>query len=121
MIGRVIGAALLALLLAGPASSDAGAQTANSQENQPAAAPKAKAPAKAAAKSKTRAKKKTKSAMTEPLPKTDVSALKYPPCSRTVTDQCIQIHQRGIDKAYPQCAKIKNSVDKAACIEGTPK
>jgi hypothetical protein len=43
--------------------------------------------------------------------------LDYPPCSKTVKDQCIQLWQKNLVKAYPECAKVKGATNKAACIE----
>jgi hypothetical protein len=45
------------------------------------------------------------------------TALAYPPCSKTVTDHCIQLWQPSLRKAYPACAKIRPAGERAACIE----
>ena len=111
MIRRMLGLALAALLFAAPAWYEAAAQTATDQPAAPAQ------PAKPAAKAKT-VKAKPKA---EPAATTSASSLAYPPCSKTVKDSCIQLWQRDLGKLYPQCSKVKNSIDRAACIEGAAK
>lgn len=136
MIGKVIGIALAALLLAGPSAFEAAAQSSGNQPAAPAApaapkaasgdqpaAPAAAKPAapvkpKAAAAAKTPAKPKTAAAPKAPAePSAAAAALEYPPCSKTVRDRCIQLWQADLGKAYPQCIKLKGPAERAACIE----
>jgi len=106
MIRTMIGVALVTLLFAGPAALDASAQATSTQPSATAT------PAKTPAKSHMAAKKKA-----EPEASATAVGLAYPPCSRTVKDQCIQLWQRNLSTVYPQCAKIKSTVSRAACIE----
>ena len=108
MIRSLIGVALVTLLFAGPAALDASAQSTSGQPNASTAPAKPAAPAKAHMAAKHKA---------APEESTAATGLEYPPCSRTVKDQCIQLWQRNLSKAYPQCSKVKGSASKAACIE----
>jgi hypothetical protein len=111
MIRKVIGTALVTLLFAGPLAFDASAQSSTTQPAQ------SEAPAKAKAAVKSRAAK-AKAAPEESAP---VTGLDYPPCSKTVKDQCIQLWQKNLSQVYPQCAKVKGATSRAACIENAYK
>ncbi|HKO09775.1 MAG TPA: hypothetical protein VJ487_18880 [Alphaproteobacteria bacterium] len=112
MIRKMIGIALVSLLFAGPLAFAASAQSTSDQPGQPAA------PAKPKAAVKSHAAAKPKAAPEESAP---VTGLDYPPCSKTVKDQCIQLWQRNLSQAYPQCAKVKGATSRAACIENAYK
>lgn len=134
MVSKLIGVALVTLLFAGAAALDASAQTSGTQPSQqaapaqpspPAAAAQPSPPAaadqtKPAAKTHAAAKHKPRHVVEEEPAKEEqapVAGMAYPPCSKTVKDQCIQLWQRNLSSAYPQCAKIKGSAARAACIE----
>lgn len=108
MIRSMIGVALVTLLFAGPAALTASAQSAS---GQPGAST---APATSTAPAKPHMAAKHKAAPEESAP---VTGLDYPPCSRTVRDQCIQLWQRNLSTAYPQCSKVRDTVSRASCIE----
>ncbi|MFI4988960.1 MAG: hypothetical protein ACHQF3_16155 [Alphaproteobacteria bacterium] len=107
MISKMIGVALVALLLTGPVAIEATAQASGDQQNQ-TTAPKPKAAVKARTPAKTTA---------APEQSTSAAGMEYPPCSKNVKDQCIQLWQRNLSKAYPQCAGVKGADRRAACIE----
>jgi len=112
MIRKMIGTALVSLLFAGALAFEASAQSSSAQPAQ------TEAPAQPKAAVKSHAAAKAKAAPEESAP---VTGLDYPPCSKTVRDQCIQLWQRNLSQVYPQCAKIKGATSRAACIENAYK
>ena len=126
MVKNLIGVALVTLLFAGAAALEASAQSTGTPpaqapvmapSSQPAAAEPTAPAAKTHAAAKHRARpvaKKEAPAEEAPAP---VAGLAYPPCSRTVKDQCIQLWQRNLSGVYPQCSKVKGTEARAACIE----
>ncbi len=110
MISKMIGAALVALLFTGPMAFEAFAQSSGGTTSETTAPAKPKPPVKAHAAAKAKPK-----AMPEESAST--AGLDYPPCSRAVKDHCIQLWQRNLAKAYPQCSSVKGADRRAACIE----
>ena len=108
MIRSMIGVALVTLLFAGPAALDASAQSASGQPGGATAPAQSAAPVKSPTAARHRA-----AAEEGPQP----TGLEYPPCSRTLRDQCIQLWQTNLSKVYPQCSRLRGSASRAACIE----
>jgi hypothetical protein len=114
---KAIGAALAAILLAGLCSTEARAQSAPAT---PSATGSAESPApviKPVPKLHQAMPKATPQAVPAKAASAPVGNLDYPPCSKTVTDRCIQLWQPDLAKTYPQCAKVKGQSARAACIE----
>jgi hypothetical protein len=110
MIRKAIGVFGAAILVAGLLGAAARAQQTPSDGQTPAAVIKP-VPALHQPKPITIRKAEEKSAPAE------TASLDYPPCSKTVKDRCIQLWQPNLAKTYPQCAKVKGSTARAACIE----
>ena len=110
MIRKAIGVVGAAILVAGLMGAAAHAQQTPSDGQTPAAVIK---PVPALHTQKPAAAPKAE----EKAMPAETASLDYPPCSKTVKDRCIQLWQPDLSKSYPQCAKIKGSNARAACIE----
>lgn len=112
MLRKAVGATLAALLFTGSCAAPALSQTTGNPASQPAVPAASKAAAKARP-----VKPKAVAQPTAAGAPAGTADLEYPPCSKTVKDHCIQLWQRSLGKAYPQCVTLKNGEAKAACIE----